>query len=98
MTRKRFVKLLMSKGYSRNGAINIANHVPTSGITYKRMYIITTAFNNMCDGIIAAIPTVIEAAVSKISEVVYHIVYEMPQALSDALNTLEEGVAYDHTD
>lgn len=91
MTRKRFIKLLMSKGYSRNNAINIANHVPTSGITYERMYMASIGFKNMCDGIIAAIPTVIESVASKISEMVDYIVHEMPQALSDALSALEEG-------
>ena len=84
----------MSNGYSRNGAVNIANHVPTSGITYERMYMASIGFKNMCDGIIAAIPTVIEAVASKISEMVACLgdcVHDVAQAMSSALSVLEEG-------
>ena len=38
MKRKRFVKLLMSRGYCRNDANNIANNVLKSNITYKQAY------------------------------------------------------------
>lgn len=39
MTRKRFVKLLMSKGYSRNGANAIAKAVQHLGTPYENEYI-----------------------------------------------------------
>lgn len=39
MTRKRFVKLLMSMGYSRNEANSTAIHARHCGKTYEQMYI-----------------------------------------------------------
>lgn len=38
MTRKRFVKLLMAEGYSRNGANEIAEEVLADGFTYAEGY------------------------------------------------------------
>lgn len=42
MTRKRFVKLLMSKGCSRNQAVEIAAYYNYSNIPYKRAYLMET--------------------------------------------------------
>lgn len=39
MTRKRFIKLLMSEGYSRDEAVDYACTFRRSGISYSRMYI-----------------------------------------------------------
>ena len=38
MTRKRFVKLLMAEGYSRNSANDIADEVLADGFTYAEAY------------------------------------------------------------
>lgn len=38
MKRKRFVKLLMANGYSRNAANAIADTVPALGLSYKIKY------------------------------------------------------------
>lgn len=38
MTRKRFVKLAMANGYSRNAANNIAKAIPASGKSYAEVY------------------------------------------------------------
>lgn len=38
MTRKRFVKLLMAEGYSRNGANEIADEVLEDGFSYAEGY------------------------------------------------------------
>ena len=38
MTRKRFVKLLMAKGYSRNSANGVAEAVRANGKTYVEAY------------------------------------------------------------
>ena len=61
MTRKRFIKLLMSKGCSRNQAVEIAAYYNYSNIPYKRAYLmespqliafaakrLTEAFAAMC--------------------------------------------------
>ena len=39
MTRKRFIKLLMSKGYSRNEAVKIAADYNSRNIPYETAYI-----------------------------------------------------------
>ena len=61
MTRKRFVKLLMSKGYSRNEAVAMAEYYNYNNVPYKTAYLmesprvvafaaksLTEAFAAMC--------------------------------------------------
>lgn len=38
MTRKRFIKLLMSQGKSRNEAVKLAQRVTETGYSYQRVY------------------------------------------------------------
>lgn len=38
MTRKRFIKLLMSQGKSRNEAVKLAQSVTETGYSYQRVY------------------------------------------------------------
>lgn len=38
MTRKRFIKLLMSQGKSRNEAVQLAQRVTETGYSYQRVY------------------------------------------------------------
>lgn len=47
MTRKRFIKLLMSKGYSRNDAAEMAAEVPGSGQSYLEAYIRADIYNRL---------------------------------------------------
>lgn len=47
MTRKRFIKLLMSKGYSRNEAAALAAEVPGSGQSYVETYIRADIYNRL---------------------------------------------------
>lgn len=47
MTRKRFIKLLMSKGYSRNDAAEMAAEVPGSGQSYIEAYIRADIYNRL---------------------------------------------------
>ncbi len=42
MTRKRFVKLLMAEGYSRNGANKVAGATIRGGYSYAEGYAIVT--------------------------------------------------------
>lgn len=51
MTRKRFVKLLMADGYSRNGANNIARGVAEKGETFARAYAAEQALKKLVDAI-----------------------------------------------
>lgn len=47
MTRKRFIKLLMSQGYSRNEAVALAAQVPGSGQSYAETYIRADIYNRL---------------------------------------------------
>lgn len=44
MTRKRFIKLLMAKGYSRNAANELADEVLERGMGYESAYIVATVY------------------------------------------------------
>lgn len=78
MTRKRFVKLLMADGYSRNQANSIARETAADGYTYdfQLLYLrvqndfpdfslkeLKSAIKKIADAIIEIIPTVISAIV-----------------------------------
>lgn len=77
MTRKRFIKLCMSKGISRNSASEIATTGIALGYTYESLLdaqsTMTDAINKMCDLIVEAIPTVIQALVDMVPELVTEI-------------------------
>ena len=55
MTRKRFVKLLMAKGYSRNSADCIAWEARRKGYSYEKAYHLETAIPDLVDRIAPAI-------------------------------------------
>lgn len=73
MTRKRFVKLLMSRGYSRNEANSKAQAAVSAGVTYDGAYFsvrveagdseLLEALYAVCDRIAAALRSVAAAAV-----------------------------------
>lgn len=72
MTRKRFVKLLMSRGYSRNEANSKAQAAVSAGVTYDRGYFAVQieagdsdaleAVQAVCERLAEAIRSVAEAA------------------------------------
>lgn len=47
MTRKRFVKLMMAEGYSRNSANALARQVVKEGISYHKGYRAVTAWSRL---------------------------------------------------
>lgn len=52
MTRKRFVKLLMSQGKSRNEAVKLAQRVTETGYSYQRVYdvlFVTPVWDSLTD-------------------------------------------------
>lgn len=65
MTRKRFIKLLMSEGYSRNEAVDYACTFRRSGLSYSRMYIEWLA-NRDDPGFSAAFARLMEVAAEAI--------------------------------
>lgn len=62
MTRKRFVKLLMARGFDRNGANAMAVTFREKGYSYEKAYRMATAFPNMMDGLAAAMNAITDAA------------------------------------
>lgn len=52
MTRKRFIKLLMSQGESRNEAVKLAQRVTETGYSYQRAYdglFVTPVWDSLTD-------------------------------------------------
>lgn len=61
MTRKRFVKLLMAKGYGRNGANDMAALAQAKGYSYEKAYRLATAIPNLVDSLAPAIVNLTES-------------------------------------
>lgn len=71
MTRKRFVKLAMANGYSRNSANRIAEKVPTSGKTYAEAHKALLAVKELTAAFTPALSEAVERftqAVSKMAK------------------------------
>ena len=69
MTRKRFIKLLMSKGYSRNGANEIADGVLKDGYSYAEAYDQITRLLPLVQAITPEITDAIKKATEVIAKV-----------------------------
>ena len=61
MTRKRFVKLLMARGYSRNGANDMATLARAKGYSYEKTYRLATAIPDLVDRIAPVIANFAES-------------------------------------
>lgn len=66
MTRKRFVKLLMAKGYDRNLANCMAMVVQKNGYSYEKAYCVETCIPDLVDNLAPAIVNLAET-VSKMA-------------------------------
>jgi hypothetical protein len=69
MTRKRFIKLLMAKGYSRNGANEIATDVLKDGYTYAEAYDQLTRILPLVQAITPEVTDAIKKATEAIAKV-----------------------------
>jgi hypothetical protein len=69
MTRKRFIKLLMAKGYSRNGANEIAADVLKDGYTYAEAYDQLTRILPLIEAICKQLPDAVRAATEAIAKI-----------------------------
>ena len=82
MTRKRFIKLLMAEGYSRNEANQIAEDVRADGLTYAEGF----------DQVTRMLP-VIQEALQRMMEAVQPVVdaiWKVSCALSEAVKAFAE--------
>lgn len=89
MTRKRFVKLLMADGYSRNEANDLAADV-NEGFSYDKLYCIHCAMPQIGD-ICGRLKTDIEAAVERICELIPTIVETIVQTITEMLPVAVEA-------
>lgn len=78
MTRKRFVKLAMSNGYSRNSANRIADAVVADGKTYAEVYKVLSTVKKLTAAIVPAV-----------SETVQRII----EVFGKMMNAVSEGAA-----
>ncbi len=82
MTRKRFIKLLMSQGYDRNGANEIADKVRESKIPYANGYKYHQETKR-----------VLQEVLPKIQEAVYDIVPKLANALASTMEAVKIAAA-----
>ena len=66
MTRKRFVKLLMAKGYDRNWAKDMAMVAQKNGYSYEKAYRMAAGIPDLVDNLTPAIVNLVET-VSKLA-------------------------------
>lgn len=88
MTRKRFIKLLMAEGYSRNEANELAMDVD-EGFSYDELYCIHCAMPQIID-IIGRIKPAIEALVKGICEVIPTVVQIITEMLPVAVEAAKK--------
>jgi hypothetical protein len=103
MTRKRFVKLLMADGYSRNHANSIAREAIADGCTYEFQLLLLRVGNNFPDVAFPELKYAIAKVVDEIKEIlptiINAIVELFPVAIDQArkrLTTLQEEMEVNH--
>lgn len=84
MTRKRFIKLMMAKGYSRNSANRIAVTAQEKGATYAEMHEAAITFNRIVDAIMPAI--------TKVAKTVGTMVKAAAEAVAAFAKTFQEAM------
>lgn len=84
MTRKRFIKLLMAQGRSRNSAVNIAEMVPMLGWSY--LYVYQTIFRPH-----ALLTDILRALADETAAILHALFANIADALCSALVPGEGG-------
>ena len=87
MKRKRFVKLLMARGYSRNYATQVALHAVSNGHTFEGVYF-AVRVNDGDPEAVEAMREAVFTACEKITEIVAGWV----SAISEAAQKIEEAM------
>lgn len=103
MTRKRFVKLLMAEGYSRNKANSLARETIAGGCTYEFQLLLLRLGNNFPDvafpDLKYAFGKVAETLVEIIPTIINAIVEVFPAAIELAhkrIAALQEALEVNH--
>lgn len=89
MTRKRFVKLLMADGYSRNKANSIARKTIANGDTYDLQLLFLRVGNNFPD---VAFPE-LKAAIGEVSKMLMEII---PTVINAIVEIFPVAIALAH--
>lgn len=90
MTRKRFVKLLMSRGYSRNEANSRARAAVSAGFTYDCAYFAVRVETGESEALEA-----VQAVLDRIVQVVKswtETMWRLSKAIKEALPSMEEMI------
>ena len=69
MTRKRFIKLMMSQGYDRNGAYAMAEFVRAKNQPYATGYKAATCIKSIADDMIPKIAEILQPIVEAMAKV-----------------------------
>ena len=97
MTRKKFVKLMMAEGYSRNVANVLARNAAAKGVSYQKAYDAATGMSRLVKKLKEALVPVREAAM-KMGEAFANVLRAVRPAytLGKALEAYKAGMdAYD---
>lgn len=89
MTRKRFIKLLMAEGYSRNSANNIAGDVLKDGRSYAEAYDQITRLLPLMQAMAAPIAD----AVKKMTEAIGRVTRAVAEAVSAAAEAFSAAMS-----
>lgn len=94
MSRKRFVKLLMSRGYSRNDANTEAREAVSRGIPYdsRCLYILCEKCGLVPAGWLESIDDAVERLSQRISDMVRTIVEAIPTIIEAITATLPQVI------
>ena len=93
MTRKRFVKLLMADGYSRNKANTIARQTVADGDTYEFRLLLLRVGNNFPDIALQDLKEAFGRVADKIIEIVPMIINAIAELLPVAIDLAHKHIS-----
>lgn len=70
MTRKRFIKLMMSQGYDRNKANELAEYVQKNNITYQNGYKVASEIKRIADDMIPKLAEIMQPIIETVTRFV----------------------------
>lgn len=93
MTRKRFVKLLMAQGYSRNKANRIARETVADGYTYTLQIVLLRVGNNFPDITVSELKNALGKVVDAITEIIPTVINTIAELFPVAIDLAHKRIA-----
>lgn len=93
MTRKRFVKLLMAEGYSRNKATSIARETVTDGYTYELRLLLLQIGNDFPDVLFPDLKAAIDEVVAMLTEIIPAVFNAIAELIPVAVQQASKRIA-----